>query len=156
MGEVYRARDTRLQRDVALKFVAPDIASPKIRQRLVREARAASALNHPHICTVYEIGEHDGQPFIAMEYLEGHTLHTQLQSGPLGNDELIDAACQIVDALAAPHPNAVVHPDLKPGNLFITKRGDAKILDFGLAKIEQSDGHTLNALTQDGATMGTA
>ena len=162
MGEVYRARDTRLGRDVALKFVLAEAGLPAARDRLLREARAASALNHPHICTIYDVGEHNGQPFIAMELLEGETLSARLQRGRLDIDTALDVAMQASDALAAAHERGIIHRDLKPANLFVTGRGDAKILDFGLAKIvltSPPDARTVATdvqLTTPGTVAGTA
>ena len=162
MGEIYRARDTRLGRDVALKFVLAEAGSPGARDRLLREARAASALNHPHICTVYDVGEHDGQPVIAMELLEGETLSARLQRGRLDIDSAVDLAMQVADALAAAHERGIIHRDLKPANLFVTRRGDAKILDFGLARMvltSPADARTVAAdvqLTTPGTVAGTA
>jgi serine/threonine protein kinase/Tfp pilus assembly protein PilF len=161
MGVVYLAEDTTLGRRVALKFLPPALASsPESRERLVREARAASALNHPHICTIYEVGEQDGQPFIAMEWLDGETLKQRLERGALPPDLMLDAAMQIAEALETAHARGLVHRDLKPANLFITRRGDAKVLDFGLAKsIEMApDQNTFTGqgpLTSPGSTVGT-
>ena len=161
MGVVYLAEDTTLGRRVALKFLPPTLASsPEGRERLLREARAASALNHPHICTIHEVGEQDGQPFIAMEWLEGETLKQRLEAGALPLDLLLDAAIQIAGGLETAHERGLVHRDLKPANLFITLRGGAKILDFGLAKSVEatSDQETFSApdpLTSPGSTVGT-
>src|SRR5262250_2859906 len=134
MGQVYKARDTRLDRAVAIKILPKSLASdPQFRERFDREARAISQLTHPHICTLYDIGESVGTAFLVMEYLEGETLEQRLKKGALPLDEALKIAIQIADALSVAHQHGIVHRDLKPGNVMLTKTG-AKLLDFGLAK----------------------
>ena len=138
MGEVYKARDTRLDRIVAIKVLPEHVAAdPDLKQRFEREARTVAALNHPHICTLHDIGNQDGVDFLVMEYLDGETLAQRLDKGALPLDQALQIAIQIVDALDKAHRQGIVHRDLKPGNIMLTKAG-AKLLDFGLAKLRKT------------------
>ena len=136
MGVVYKGEDTKLGRCVALKFLPPSLADdPQVRERFAREARAAAALNHPNICTIHEVDEQDGRTFIVMELVDGMDLQTRIRSGPLELSDALDLAVQIAEGVAGAHEAAIVHRDIKPGNVMVTPDGRVKIMDFGLARL---------------------
>ena len=159
MGEVFEAEDLRLGRRVAIKFLSDELArDPVALERFQREARAVSALNHPYICTLHDIGDADGRPYFVMELLVGESLKQRMRRKAMGWREAVTITCQLADALEAAHARGIVHRDLKPANVFITDRGTAKLLDFGIAKQASGpdDDASLTAVTRAGSTLGTA
>src|SRR6266849_3797840 len=155
MGEVYRARDTRLDRTVAVKVLSQHLSSsPESRQRFEREAKTISQLSHPHICALYDVGREGETEYLVMEYLEGETLSDRLLKGPLAFEQVLRYGIEIADALDKAHRQGIVHRDLKPGNVMLTKSG-VKLLDFGLAKLRQGESHPLASRLSALATQGT-
>jgi serine/threonine protein kinase len=151
MGVVYKARDTKLDRTVALKFLPPHLTkSKKDKKRFIREAKSAAALNHPNICTIHAVEEHEGKDFISMEYIAGQTLREKLESKDLTFHSSLDYAIQIADALFEAHEKGIIHRDIKPGNIMVDSKNQIKVMDFGLAKMADSA-----PITQTGATVGT-
>jgi len=162
MGEVYLAEDTRLKRRIAIKFLFPEsVADERAKKRLKREAQAAAKLDHPNICAIHEVAEEEGRSFIVMQYVDGETLESRIQRRPLELRETLEVATQVVDALAEAHSYGIIHRDIKPQNIIITVRGQAKVLDFGLAKLFQerqvinSEVETQSLITEPGTIEGT-
>ena len=165
MGEVWKARDTRLDREVAIKLLPEGVSTPESFERFKREAKAASALNHPHICVVYDIGEHEGRPFLVMERMKGQTLREAIAGKAMPIQRVLELGAQIANALEAAHGARIVHRDIKPANIFVTERGDAKLLEFGLAKVGPTSAGPVDSaletgvaeehLTSPGSTLGT-
>ncbi|MBE0710768.1 MAG: serine/threonine protein kinase, partial [Candidatus Aminicenantes bacterium] len=151
MGVVYKAEDLKLKRCVALKFLPPHFMdSPELKERFLIEAQAAAALSHPNICVIHEVGESEERPYIAMEYVDGETLRDKINKGPLTAGAALEIAIQVVDGLALAHDKGIIHRDIKSANIMITGKGQAKIMDFGLAKVKEGP-----LLTREGTTLGT-
>ena len=162
MGEVYLAEDTKLRRNVALKFIVPgSVADERAKKRLIREAQAAATLDHPNICAIYEVGEEKGNSFIVMQYVEGEPLSDKIQNKRVELKDALDVAVQVADALAEAHLRGIIHRDIKPQNIMITSRGQAKVMDFGLAKgvpkqgLVASAAETNSFVTEFGTVIGT-